>query len=207
MTVPDFPEARHPLIEALSTWSDRQLLEAFQRHPDQGKYFTALFCRYAGLSYILMRNKAPIALQTDYLFAKVWRDIFLELNHIPVEDGDNARQDDGFSLQSWVFAKTALCINQDEAPALENIQYSLEIAAPPLWCYVQRALDYLSPVDRLLILLSHTFHWSEHRIIAFLQAEGEKIERDMLPGAIAAANTRFLEKLPDDIQGIYLQAQ
>jgi hypothetical protein len=204
MTVPDFPEARHPLIASLASASDRQLLEGFQQYPEEGKYFTALFCRYAGLSYILIRNKAPVDLQTDYLFAKVWRDIFFELNHISLNETSGCQQLGELSLQSWVFTKTALCINQDEVPALETIQYSLETASPPFWCYIQRALDHLPLRSRLLVLLSQTFHWTEQRIVAFLKAEGEEIERNTLSVAIAEANQRFLEKLPTDIQEIYL---
>jgi hypothetical protein len=204
MTVPDFPEARHPLIAGLAKASDRQLLEGFQQYPDQGKYFTALFCRYAGLSYTLIRNKAPIELQTDYLFAKVWRDIFFELNHISLNETSGHQQLGELSLQSWVFTKTALCINQDEVPALETIQYSLEVASPPFWCYIQRSLDHLPAQARLLVLLSQTFHWSEQRIVALLKSEGEEMDRSVLPLAIADANRCFLENLPADIQTIYL---
>lgn len=204
MTVPDFPEARHPIIVSLANASDRQLLQGFQQYPEEGKYFTALFCRYAGLSYILIRNKAPVDLQTDYLFAKVWRDIFFELNHISLNETSGHQQLGELSLQSWVFTKTALCINQDEVPALETIQYSLEIASPPFWCYIQRALDHLPPRSRLLVLLSQTFHWTEQRIVAFLKAEGEEMERSTLSAAIVEANKLFLEKLPADIQEIYL---
>jgi hypothetical protein len=204
MSVPEFLEAQHPLVQALSGYSDRDLVYGFQQHRDQGKYFIALFCRYSGLSYVLIRNMARTALQTDYLFAKVWRNIFFELIYLdPGEPEDAATAD--FSLQTWIFNKTALCINQEEAPAIESVQYALDIASPPLWCYLQTALDQLPSLPRLVLVLSQTFHWSDSRILSFLEAEGTPIERASLPNLRSEAYQQLIEALPEDIQAIYLK--
>ncbi|MGB8698073.1 MAG: sigma-70 family RNA polymerase sigma factor [Thermosynechococcaceae cyanobacterium] len=203
MSVPEFFEARHPLVQALSSQSDRELVYGFQQHRDQGKYFTAIFCRYAGLSYVLIRNMARAALQADYLFAKVWRNIFFELTYLDPGVPDTASGADNFSLQTWIFNKTALCINQEEAPAIESIQYTLDVAPPPLWCYLQLSLDRLPALHRLILVLSQTFHWSESRIVGFLDAEGESIPRDSIPQMKTEAYQQLLETLPDDIRCIY----
>jgi hypothetical protein len=205
MRVPEFPEAQHPLIQALSAHSDRELVYGFQQHPEEGQFFVAIFCRYAGLSYVLIRNMARAALQTDYLFARVWRNIFFELTYL--DSGESPDGADDFSLQTWIFNKTALCINQEEAPSIESVQYALDIASPPLWCYLQIALDHVPPLPRLVLVLSQTFHWSDTRIAGFLQSEGDLVEREALSQIKAEAYAALTRTLPEDIKTIYFGSQ
>ncbi|WP_404783526.1 sigma-70 family RNA polymerase sigma factor [Altericista sp. CCNU0014] len=205
MSVPEFLEAQHPLVRSLSQESDRQLVRDFQQNPAEGKYFTAIFCRYGGLTYVLIRNMARAALQTDYLFARVWRNIFFELTHLEVGEAEGAIADE-FSLQTWIFNKAALCVNQEEAPSIESVQYALNAASPPLWCYLQTALDRLPALHRLVLVLAQTFHWSEPRILGFLEAEGQTTSREALAQIQSEAYRRLIEAIPEDIQIIYFDA-
>jgi hypothetical protein len=205
MSVPEFLEARHPLVQALCNDSDRQLVRQFQQNPQDGKYFTAIFCRYSGLTYVLIRNMARAALQTDYLFARVWRNIFFELTYLEVGEPEGASADE-FSLQTWIFNKAALCVNQEEAPSIESVQYALSAAPPPLWCYLQTALDRLAALHRLVLVLSQTFHWSESRILGFLEAEGQAMSREAFTQTQSEAYQRLIEAIPEDIQTIYFDA-
>jgi hypothetical protein len=202
MSIPEFLEAQHPLVQALSDDSDHHLVRQFQQNPDEGKYFTAIFCRYSELTYVLIRNMARAALQTDYLFARVWRNIFFELTYLDVGELDEAIADE-FSLQTWIFNKAALCVNQEEAPSIESVQYALSVASPPLWCYLQTALDRLPALHRLVLVLSGTFHWSESRILGFLEAEGQTMSQATLDQTRSEAYQRFIESIPEDIQAIY----
>lgn len=205
MSVPEFLEAQHPLVQALGNDSDRTLVRQFQQNPKDGKYFTAIFCRYSGLTYVLIRNMARAALQSDYLFARVWRNIFFELSYLDVGDADGVISDD-FSLQTWIFNKAALCVNQEEAPSIESVQYALKVAPPPLWCYLQTALDQLPALHRLVMVLSQTFHWSESRILGFLEAEGQPTSPETLAQTQSEAYQRFIAAIPADIQAIYFDA-
>lgn len=198
MKLPEFPEANHPLVKSLQECSDQELVKGFQQYTGEGKYFTALFCRFSALSYSLLRNMARSPLQVDYLFARVWRNIFYELNHLAIDAGGSS-----FSLQSWILNKVATCITEDQLPAVETIQYTLTAAPPPLWCYVQIALDQLSPLPRLILVLSQTFHWSEQRIIAVLQAEGEDMAASDIQPYLQEAYQTLQAALPEDIQDIY----
>jgi hypothetical protein len=202
MSIPEFLEAQHPLIQALSDDSDRDLVRQFQQNPESGKYFTAIFCRYSELTYVLIRNMARAALQTDYLFAKVWRNIFFELTYLDVGEADGAIADE-FSLQTWIFNKAALCVNQEEAPSIESVQYALSVASPPLWCYLQTALDRLPALHRLVLVLSGTFHWSESRILGFLESEGQTMSQTTLEQTRSEAYQSLIEFIPEDIQSIY----
>ena len=206
MSVPEFLEAQHPLVQALCHDSDRTLVQNFQQRPHEGRFFTAIYCRYSGLTYVLIRNMARAALQTDYLFARVWRNIFFELTYLDVSEPEGVIAMDEFSLQTWIFNKAALCVNQEEAPSIESVQYALNVAPPPLWCYLQTALDQLPALHRLALVLSQTFHWSEARIVGFLESEGQVIEESAIAQTQAEAYQQLIEILPQDIQAIYFKS-
>jgi DNA-directed RNA polymerase specialized sigma24 family protein len=191
------------MITALSRSSDQELLTLFQNYPDAGQYFTAIFCRYSPIVHTLIKHSARSPVQAEYLFAITWRHIYHELRGLSLPGADNANGD-YFTLQNWLINVTALCINQAELPPVESIPYSLKAASPPLWCYTQQALDYLDPEFRLIIVMAQTFGWSETRIAAYLQAEGEVISPAQVKVRLQDAYQRLEAALPEDIRAIYL---
>ncbi len=200
--IPNFPECHHPLIRSLAHYSDQELLTLFQRHLDAGQYFTAIFCRYSPMVYTLIRHSARSPVQADYLFANTWRHIFHELGGL-----DLRQQGDTVTLQNWLINVTAFCINQAELPPVESIHYNLQEAPPPLWCYLERALDQLPPMLRLIILMAQAFHWSETRISAYLQAEGERLNPTEVKARLQEGYRLLEAALPEDIRAIYLEGE
>lgn len=200
MQIPHFPECNHPLVKSLFHYSDQELVTLYQRHPDQGQYFIAIFCRYSPMIYTLIQHSARSPVQADYLFASTWRHVFYELGGLDLRQGADA----GMTLQNWLLNITAVCINRAELPPVESIHYSLEAAPPPFWCYIERALDQLSPVLRLMVLMAQTFHWSETRIAAYLQAEGEVISPAEVRTRLQEAYQLLEVALPEDVRTIYL---
>jgi hypothetical protein len=199
--IPHFPEANHPLVKSLFHHSDHELLTLFQSHPDAGKYFTVIFCRYSPIVYTLIRHSARSPVQADYLFALTWRHIYYELGGLNLttpESGEPA-----LTMQNWLINMTAFCINEIKLPPTEAIHYSLQATSPPLWCYVQQALDQLPAVLRLIVLMAQTFHWSETRIAAYLQAEGEAIAPNEVANFLQEGYRMLEDKLPTDIRAIY----
>lgn len=203
MKLPDFLESSHPLVSPLLSWSDEQLVLSFQTHPDEGKFFIAIFCKYAALTYSLLTNKAPSQIQVDYIFARVWRNLFFELRTLTPEQmhGSNPNNQ---GLQAWIFNKTALSIHTEQIPAIEDVPYSMDASPLPFWCYLQIALDSISPLSRLLLVLSQTFRWPHSKIIGFLSAEGEKMSALELETALNQAQTELASALPVDVQDIYV---
>ncbi len=202
--LPTFPEANHPLIKSLAHYSDQELLTLFQRHSDAGQYFTAIFCRYSSMVYTLIRHSARSPVQADYLFATTWRHIFYELNGLDLR---SATGEMILTLQAWLLNITAICINQADLPAVETIHYSLKEAPPPLWCYIEQALDQIPPVLRLMVLMAQTFGWSETRISAYLQAEGEGMSAAEVRVRLQEGYQLLEENLPEDIRTIYLVSE
>ncbi|WP_448572251.1 sigma-70 family RNA polymerase sigma factor [Trichothermofontia sp.] len=202
MLIPQFPESRHPLIQSLLRHSDQDLVALYQRHPEVGRYFTAIFCRYSPVVYTLIRHSARSPVQADYLFALTWRHIFYELRGLNLYA--TAPHGQVITLQNWLINVTALCINQADLPPVEAIQYTLHAASPPLWCYVEQALDRLPPTLRLMVVMVQAFHWSETRVSAYLQAEGERFSPAEVRLKLQEGYRLLETELPDDIRTIYL---
>lgn len=199
--LPNFSEANHPMIQSLFHYSDRELLTLFQRYPDEGKYFTAIFCRYGSIVYSLIQHQVKSPVQVDYLFALTWRHMFHELRGLDLSAA--VRENSKITLQSWLINTTALCIRNCQLPQVESIHYSLQISPPPLWVYVQQALDLMPALMRIILIMDRTFHWSETRIAAYLQAEGESISTAEVHSVLKEAYQRIESLLPPDIRSIY----
>ncbi|AFY42708.1 hypothetical protein NIES2109_03720 [Nostoc sp. HK-01] len=202
MQIPHFPETNHPLVKSLFHHNDQELLSLFQRYPEAGKYFTVIFCRYSPIVYTLIQHSARSPVQADYLFALTWRHIYYELGGLDLDNPQPGQE--GLTLQNWLINITAFCINEIELPPTEAIHYSLPATSPPLWCYVEKALDQLPAILRLMVLMAQTFHWSETRIAAYLQAEGERIAPAEVANFLQEGYRMLEDKLPADIRAIYL---
>ncbi|QLE54151.1 sigma-70 family RNA polymerase sigma factor [Nostoc sp. TCL26-01] len=202
MQIPHFPETNHPLVKSLFHHTDQELLDLFQHHPDAGKYFTVIFCRYSPIVYTLIQHSARSPVQADYLFALTWRHIYYELGGLDLHNPPPGQE--ALTLQNWLINITAVCINEIKLPPTEAIHYSLQATSPPLWCYVEQALDQLPPMLRLMVLMAQTFHWSETRIAAYLQAEGEKVTPAEVANFLQEGYRMLEDKLPADIRAIYL---
>ncbi|MBV6625208.1 MAG: sigma-70 family RNA polymerase sigma factor [Rivularia sp. (in: Bacteria)] len=202
MQIPNFPESNHPLVKSLFHKSDQELINLFGQYPDAGRYFTAIFCRYSPIVYTLIMHSARSPVQADYLFAMTWKHIYYQIGGVNLEATEpNAP---AMTLQNWLINMTAYCINETELPPTESIHYSLKTTSPPLWCYVEQSLDQLPPMLRLMVLMAQTFHWSETRIAAYLQAEGESISPNEVANFLQEGYRMLEEKLPADIRAIYL---
>jgi len=198
----NFPESNHSIVKSLFHHSDQELLTLFQNYPDQGKYFVTIFCRYGLIVQTLIQHSVRSAVQADYLFAQTWQHIFYELRGLDLRGGAESATGDN-TLQNWLINVTAISINQAEMPPVESIRYSLKMAPPPLWCYVRQVLDQLEPILRLILLMSQTFHWSETRIAAYLQAEGESISHQEVKTLLQQGYHNLDTNLPEDIKAIY----
>ena len=201
MTVqlPPLPEIHHPKIQALFQKSDHELVTLFQRYPEEGQYFAAIFCRYGQVLYTLIGTATRSPVQSDYLFVKTWEYIYHEMRVL-----DLRVTTPRLSLQSWLINIAAMMINRAEVPPVEEIQYSLKDTPPVFWCYLNQALNQMKGNLRLILLLSQTFQWSHTRIAAYLHAEGENISASDVKQLLVKAYQALEEAMPADIRDIYL---
>lgn len=199
LSIPTFPEAQHEIVESLASYSDRELVKLHRAHPDQGRFFTALFCRYSAIVYSTIQHAVESREQTDYLFAIVWRQIFRELKRVQLSADPEAT-----NWQSWIVDIVGRTISGMEVPPPAQIRYSLKAAPPPLWCYLERGLDLIPPLSRLIVVMTQSLKWNEQRISAYLQGEGQQIPAVSIPTYLAEGYQRLEAALPEDIRQIYL---
>ncbi len=197
-------ERQHPLIQPLLTLSDEELIKAFQDKRDRGCYFIALYCRYAALVYSVLQHHGRSPVQVDYLFAKVWHGLFFSFDLVEfTPEGVKVGDEEARSLRNWIVNRTATLI-QEELPGIEHITYVLQDAPPPLWCYLEASLAYLSPLSRLVVVTTQTFHWNLERVRAYLEVQGETYSLEELNQHLEEGLARIVEYLPPDICQIYL---
>jgi hypothetical protein len=199
LSIPTHPESHHQIVESLAEYSDRELVELHQSQPESGKYFTAFFCRYSAIVYSVVQHAAELPIQVDYLFALAWREIFNELHRVTL-----LTDPESTNWQNWAVDITGKTVERIEVPFPAQIRYSLNDAPPPLWCYLERGLDRISPLSRSIVVMSHCFKWNEQRIAAYLQGEGEAISPMEITGHLAEGCDRLEASLPQDIRDIYL---
>lgn len=204
LSFPMMAERQHPLIQPLLTCSDEELVKAFQEERDRGCYFVAIYCRYAPLVYSVLQHHGRSPVQVDYLFAKVWHGLFFSFDLVEfTPEGVKVGDEEARSLRNWIVNRTATLI-QEELPGIEHITYVLQDAPPPLWCYLEASLAYLSPLSRLVLVTTQTFHWSLERVRAYLEVQGETYTLEELNQHLEEGLARIVEYLPPDIRQIYL---
>jgi len=202
--IPRFPEANHPLVQPLFQHSDLELLTLLQQYPEQGKYFTAIFCRYSPLIYTIVQHSTRSRVQSDYLFALIWRYLYYQMQDLNPNELETTGEN---SLQSWLIKMTGIAFNEIEIPPIENINYDLQAAPPPFWCHLEIALNKLPPLVRLMVLMAQTFRWSEARIADYLEQINESLNQEEVQSGLQQGYQLLETALPDDIRRIYLYNQ
>jgi hypothetical protein len=91
-------------------------------------------------------------------------------------------------------------------PPPAQIRYSLQAAPPPLWCYLERGLDLLPPVSRLIVVMTQSLKWKEQRISAYLRGEGQNIPAESIPHYLIEGYQQLEAAVPQDIRDLYLNA-
>jgi hypothetical protein len=202
LPIPAFPESHHEILQSLANYSDRELVYRHQLHPEQGKFFTALFHRYGEIVYDVAQDTVESQLQADYLFANVWKQIFQELAQVKLASDPAAT-----NLQTWLIDLTRVTVDRIRVPPVLQIRYELATAPPPLWCYLERGLDRLSPLARLIVIMNQNFKWNEQRISAYLRGEGQNISIDRISEYLITGYRQLEADLPQDIRDIYLTSR
>ena len=203
LPIPYFRESKHPLIQSLSHHSDRQLLTLWQRYPERGRYFVAIFCRYGELIYATIAHQAALPTQLDYLFALTWREIFAKIDELKLDTEIQAKPE---LLKTWLLDLTNKCLQQEDFSSSQSNDYDLSMVSPPLWCYLQQALGQLPPLVRFILIMAEKFQWSPTRIVAYLQSEGDLVSLMEVENYLNQGYQILQQSLPEDIREIYGKA-
>ena len=158
-----------------------------------------LFCRYAAIVHSVVQHAVESQVQADYLFAVAWKQIFEELDRVQLSANPEAT-----NWQNWTIDITGSTLDRIEIPPADRIRYTLAAAPPPLKCYLERGLDRLPPLSRLIVVMTQNLKLNEQRICAYLQGEGQKIPVASIPDYLAEGYRQLAAAIPEDIRDLYL---
>jgi hypothetical protein len=201
MEISPLPEANHPLIQALLTYQDDELLSLLQYHPERGKYFLAIFCRYSELIYTVITSSVSSEIVANWIFALAWQQIFTQLSTLELEPEG---EPEGQSLSNWLIYLTSLTIAESESISVESINEDLSFTSLPLKFYLEQALDRLPPLNRLILVMTEKFAWSKEKIVTYLHEQGEIVSLAEVETYLQEGYQMLESNLPSDISSIYL---
>jgi hypothetical protein len=198
VTIPTFAEAHHDLVREIQHYSDAELvLHHRQAATQQAKFFVALFCRYSSITYSIIQHVAGDHLQIDYLFALAWQRVFDQLAELEEWEIDKIQ------WQNWIVSTAGELVGTEALPPSDRITYRLQAVSPPLRCFVERSLELMPPLLRLVLIAAEQWHWSAAKISNQLAEIGEEVSEMDVPLYISESQSTFTKNLPDDLLEIY----
>lgn len=199
----NFPEEKNNLIEPLLSYQDSDLLNLFQQNLEQGKYFVAIFCRHSPLIYTLISHSISSEPIVNYLFSIIWREIFQQLPELKLDELNLDAELQ--SLSNWLIYITGVGIAKYESISSPSFDKNLPARYLPVKCYLEKSLEQLPPLYRLILVLSENFDWTSEQIVDYLQQQGEKMNILDLEAYLEEGYQMLLDNLPKDISFIYLK--
>lgn len=192
-----FPELNHELIKPLQNFDDLKLWTLWQKYPQQSRYLIMLFCRYANFPEKVAKNFHNIKISLSY-FESLWFFMFDRLLNYEIEQ-DAILSEIIIQLINEFFTGEKIIVT-----STNKIDDHLEIRFLPLKYYLQKNLDKLSPLERIILLTKDKFNWEDEKILDYLQQQKQVITLAEIKAYYTQAHSRLLNFLPIDIVSIYL---
>ena len=195
-----FPEINHELMIPLQSLDDEQICHKWLQEPDKYRYLLAIFYRYYQL-----QNSFDIDLNVQYLidkyYVQLWYFIFDELFANISLSIPNALKDTIQLLIESFFLKEKIAnekLTADNKINQENIRYL------PLQYFLAKALNNLSPLERIILITKDKFGWEDDKILQYLQQQNQPMSLSELQSYYTQAHSRLINNLPTDIITICL---
>lgn len=192
-----FPELNHELIKPLNNVDDLELWQSWQKSPHQPRYLIMLFFRYGNFPQKVAKNFHNIEISLPYL-ESLWFYLFDRLLNYNIQK-DSLLSEIITQLINEFFTAEKIIVT-----STNKIDEHLEIRFLPLKYYLQKNLDKLSNIERIILLTKDKFNWDEEKILQYLQQQKQPITLAEIKAYYTQAHSRLLNFLPIDIVSIYL---
>lgn len=195
-----FPELNHELMRPLQSLNDVQICQQWQQQPSKYRYLLAIFYRYHQLKDVFNID-LNVQFLIDKYYVQLWYFIFDELFfNVDVEITSTLKDTLQLLTESFFLKEEIAQERLKSEPQLhpDKIRYL------PLQYFLEKALNQLSPLERIIILLKDKFAWEEERIIHYLQQQRQPMVLSELNSYYTQAHSRLFNSLPTDIITIYL---
>jgi hypothetical protein len=194
-----FPELNHELIKPLQAIDDIQLWKLWQKNPSHARYLIILFYRYLNLTKSIGDGLNKIEIKKDY-FERLWFFMIDELLRYKISEQTNF-PDTILELSQQFFNDEKVIISQ-----VYSSDYDFQLRYFPLKYYLQKSLEKLSPMERIILVTKDKFGWEDNKILQYLRQQKDNITLAEIKAYYIQAHSRLLNYLPTDIISIYLQS-
>ncbi|WP_017293896.1 hypothetical protein [Geminocystis herdmanii] len=192
-----FLELNHELIKPLHNVDDLELWILWQKYPQQSRYLIMLFFRYADFPQKVAKNFHNLELSLPYL-ENLWFFMFDRLLNYNLEKKSLLSEIITQLVNEFLTAEKIIVTSTNKSDE------HLEIRFFPLKYYLQKNLDKLSNIERIILLTKDKFNWENEKILDYLQQQKQTITLAEIKAYYTQAHSRLLNFLPIDIVSIYL---
>lgn len=192
-----FPELNHELIKPLQNIDDVELWKLWQKYPQQAKYLLMLFYRYFNLINNLITNVNKIDIEQKY-YERLWFFIFDQLTNYSLEEDVNFTEVLQQITQNF-FERENIIVKE-----ISQNQDLSELRKLPLKYYLQKNIEKLSPLERLIVVSKDKFAWEDEQIFQYLEGQKKIITLAEIKAYYTQAHSKLVNLLPIDIVAIYL---
>lgn len=194
-----FPEINHELMIPLQSLDDFQICQKWEHEPHKYRYLLAIFCRYYQLTDTLKIKAKYAELVTKY-YVQLWYFIFDRLLLILPSENYNLEVVlksliEEFCSREEIIENHISAVN---SPPQNDLRYL------PLQYFLEKALNKLYPLERIIIITKDNFAWDEGKILEYLHQQKKDITLSELKAYYTQAHSRLINALPTDIITIYL---
>ncbi len=193
-----FPQINHELIIPLRALDDFQVCKKWKKEPYKVRYLLVIFFRYYKLENIININISTQELVDKY-YVQLWYFIFEELfTNISLRKSHDLKDSILFLTEKFLSEQDILVMppNITSNFVEENVKYL------PLQYFVEKALDKLYPLERIIIVAKNKFGWEDDKILEYLQQQ-QTITSSKLKAYYTQAYSRIINSLTKDIITIY----
>ncbi len=192
-----FPELNHEIIKPLLETEDILLWKSWQKYPIQARYLILLFYRYLYLTQTSSYYSNRIENQEFYL-EKLWFFIFDNLLIYDIEEEEILSQVIINLIQEFFTEENIIF------PDTNNCHFDFQLRYLPLKYYLEKSLEKLTPIERIILVTKDKFVWEDDKILQYLQQQKKKITLPEIKAFYTKAHSQLLNNLPTDIVSIYL---
>lgn len=193
------PEFNHELIIPLQDFDDIFLWKNWQNNQEKARYLVAIFARYY---HILETLKTDLEDSTviDKYFKQIWFYIFEKLAVYNISENTFLEKTivnlaRGFFQQNLIYTYFSL----------ENKDFDLLKKYIPLIYFLNKSLDKLSALERIILVAIDKFGWQEDKLLRYLQQYEQDLTIVELKSHYTKSYSNLINNLPTDIIAIYLQ--
>lgn len=194
------PRLNDELIIPLQDFDDISLWKNWQNNQEKARYLVVIFERYYHLIDTLKTDFEESKVIDKY-FKQIWVYIFDKLAIYPISE-NSVLEKTIIHLAHKFFREQNIIYNSVYGQPIDLNFLKKYI---PLIYFLNKGLDKLNALERLILVAIDKFGWQEDKLIKYLQQHQQDLTIAELKSYYTKGYSNLINNLPTDIIAIYLQ--